>query len=136
MKSNMYKYFLILFILAAAFISCKKGPGEGGSSFIKGKVLLYDYNGNYPLLDTIYYKAEEDVYIIYGDGDTYSERFRSSYDGSFEFKYLRKGDYKVFVYSDDSTGLSPSGKIIVSQTVEIDENKETFKVPDLVIVKN
>lgn len=117
-------------------ISCKKGPGEGGSSSIGGKVLVYDYNGNFPDLDTTYYKAEEDVYIVYGDGDTYNDRYKTSFDGSFEFKYLRKGNYKLFVYSDDSTGLSPSGKITVIKSIDIDKNKESYTLPDFVIVKN
>jgi len=133
MKKYLSGLVLILLVVTSA---CKKGPGSGGSSFIKGKVLMYDYNGNYPQLDTIYYKADEDVFIIYGDGDTYGDKFSTSFDGSYEFKYLRKGSYKVFVYSDDSTGLSPSGKITVFQTVEIEKNKETVEVPDLVIVKN
>ena len=125
--------FVSLAIITGA---CKKGPGEGGTSAIKGKVLLLNYNGNFPVLDTSYYKPEEDVYIIYGDGSTYNDKFSTSFDGSYEFKYLRKGSYKVFVYSDDSTGISPSGKITVMQTIEIDKNKEDYVVPDLVIVKN
>lgn len=133
----MNRYFFVLIVLSGMlFTSCKKGPGEGGSSHIKGKVMMWDYNGNFPVLDTAYYKAEEDVYIVYGDGDTYNERYRTSYNGSYEFRYLRKGTYKVFVYSDDSTGLSPSGKITVMHTIEIDQNKKTFELPDLVIVKN
>jgi hypothetical protein len=132
-RKYLYGFFLAGIILSS---SCKKGPGEGGTSSIRGKVLMLDYNGNYPVLDTSYYKEEEDVYIVYGEGDTYDDRFRTSYDGSYEFKYLRKGTYKVFVYSDDSTGLSPSGKITVVQTIDIDKNKETYDVPDLVIVKN
>ncbi len=123
-------------VLLIAFTACKKGPGEGGTSAIRGKVLVYDYNGNYPQLDTTYYKAEEDVYIIYGDDNTYDDNYKTSFDGSYEFQYLRKGTYKVFVYSDDSTGLSPSGKIIVSKTVDINSNKSTVDVPDLVMVKN
>jgi len=133
----MRKYhFVIACGILLVIAACKKGPGEGGSSHIKGKVLLLDYNGNYPVLDTMYYKSEEDIYIVYGEGSTYDERFRTSYDGSYEFKYLRKGTYKVFVYSDDSTGLSPSGRIEVLRTIEIDENRKTYMVPDLVIVKN
>ena len=133
----MKKYFLLMAaIFLVAVSACKKGPGEGGTSTIRGKVLLLNYNGNFPVLDTSYYKADEDVYIIYGDGDTYNDHFKTSYNGSYEFKYLRKGTYKELVYSDDSTGLSPSGKIPVIKTIDIDKNKETYDVPDLVIVKN
>lgn len=133
----MNKIFYILFVMLV-FLghACKKGPGEGGTSTIRGKVLVYDYNGNYPQLDTIYYKAEEDVYLVYGDGGTYDDDFKTSYDGSYEFNYLRKGTYKVFVYSDDSTGQSPSGKITVMRTVDVNSNKSTYDVDDLVIVKN
>lgn len=130
-------YWPILACLFFVFgIACKKGPGEGGSATIHGKVKTYDYNGNYPVLDSIYYQPDENVYIIYGDGDTYNDNYKTSYDGSYEFRYLRKGTYKIFVYSDDSTGLSPTGLVTVIKQVEVNSTKSTVEVPDLVIVKN
>jgi len=135
----MKNFISITFILfALSIISCKKEAGEGGTSTIKGKIIVRDYNGSFPAPFFDDYGAqEEDVYIIYGDGTTSDNRTRTSYYGTYEFKYLRKGDYKIFVYSDDSNFVSPTpgGKVVVEQKVEITKNKSEVTVPDIMIVK-
>lgn len=123
------------FILTLMFFSCKEEPGEGGSSSIKGKVYVKDYNSSFTVLNAEYYGHDEDVFIVYGDGTTYSDDYSTSYDGSYEFRYLRKGTYKVFVYSDDSTQTSESGEIPVIKTVEITSKNQVVEVPDIVIFK-
>lgn len=90
-----------LFTLAIG-TACKKPAGEGGNSTIKGNVYTKNYNSNFSTLLGKYPGADVDVYIIYGDEATFGERTRSGPDGVFEFKYLRKGKYKIYVYSIDS----------------------------------
>ena len=101
MLQKKYRYYT--FFLFIAFTACEKPAGEGGTSTITGKIYAREYNSNYTLLTAEYYAAKEDVYIIYGDDSIYSDDFKTNYDGSYEFKYLRKGKYTLFAYSDDST---------------------------------
>ena len=104
----MNKYTLP--ILIALFItvahSCKKEEGQGGKATIEGKLYnnLYDPNGKF-------LKKEEardvDVYIIYGNNIVYDDNNNTHSDGTYSFKYLRKGKYKLFAYSDCNS--CPSG---------------------------
>ena len=111
------------------FTSCKKVEGPGGSSTIKGSVIVevYDLFDNYI---GEYLAADEDVFIIYGDNpdDTYfDDDIKTSYDGSFEFRYLEQGEYRIFVYTDDASVFG-SGETVVMQTVTIDSKKQTVEM--------
>lgn len=82
--------------------------------------------------------ADEDVYIIYGDDVSYGNKVKSGPDGIFEFKYLRKGDYKIYVESKDTTRASyfyGSGIKTVDVSVTISDKKEVVETEDLVIYK-
>lgn len=126
-------YFFAVFLSAILASSCKKGPGEGGNSSIYGKVWVRDFNSNFTILYGEYNGADEDVYIVYGDEKGSSDRVRSNYDGTYEFKYLRPGNYKVYVYSKDSTMSSPSGSVTVIKEVEITARKQEVEVPKITI---
>jgi hypothetical protein len=128
--------------LLLLFVSCEKDEGPGGQATIKGRVMVGDYKGIFPFTFNYveYPGEEEDVYIIYGNDDnTFDDRTRTSYDGTFQFKYLNKGDYKVFVYSDDTVTVgtpdSLSGKVAILQSVNIGDKKETVIMSDFNIVK-
>lgn len=128
MKFFLGSTFLVLFL-----ISCSKFEGEGGSATIKGVIREQKYNslGNviaeYPI-------ADQDVYIIYGNGNTfYDDDIKTSYDGSFQFRYLKKGSYKIFVYEDCST--CPSGKKEIIVPVEITKNNQTVTLDTINIKK-
>jgi hypothetical protein len=127
------KKLLTFSILFFIFSSCAKYEGEGGSSTIKAVVVEQKYNslGNviaeYPI-------ADQDVYIIYGNENTfYDDDVKTSYDGSFEFRYLKKGNYKVFVYEDCNT--CPSGVKEVIIPVEITKNNEIKNLDTIYIKK-
>ena len=114
------------------FQSCTKVEGPGGSSSIKGKIHInvYDVAGN---LINDYDAQDEDVYLIYGDENTfYDDDIKTSYDGSFEFNYLQKGNYQVFVYQDCNT--CASGKEAVIVDVEITDSKTTTDIGTIDIV--
>ncbi|NUM31399.1 MAG: hypothetical protein HUU47_03625 [Bacteroidetes bacterium] len=66
------KIFCVLIILI--FVSCKKEEGEGGLASIKGKIWTEDWNSTFTVLQAEYPSADVDVYIIYGDDISYSER--------------------------------------------------------------
>jgi hypothetical protein len=125
-----------LFFITVLFSACKKEPGEGGSSKIIGKVYTRDYDPYFTFLEAEYWASDEDVYIIFGDGATGDFRVRTGPGGDFEFPYLRKGNYQIYVYSDDSTMTSQSGKVAVFKNVEITKNKQTVDVGTIVILKN
>ena len=135
---------LALTIVCVYVIGCKKDEGPGGTSTIKGKIIVHDYDAGFqspngPL--AIYPAIEQETYIIYGtDHTSYDDHYKTSYDGSYEFKYLQKGHYRLYAYSKDSTGAKmgfPSlAKIPVFVDVEITSKGTTVNVPDLIILNN
>jgi len=126
---------LLMLTLSIGLFSCAKDAGEGGNSTIYGKIITYNYNAEFTNLRGIYPGADEDVYIIYGSDRSYSQRIRSNYDGIYEFKYLRPGDYTIYVYSKDSTLTLVSGILPVIQKVKIENNKQTVEAADMKIFR-
>lgn len=124
--------FPLLLVFILVFVSCRKGPGEGGNSSIKGYVHVLDYNASQVIFLGEYPGADEWVYIIYGDDISYGDRTRANYEGRFEFKYLRKGDYKVYVYSNDTT---LAGIKAVIKNVTISKNEEAVDAGTFTIIK-
>jgi hypothetical protein len=132
--------FFFMFVAIFIFASCEKEAGEGGNSTIYGKIYVKDYNGTFTFLNGEYYGADENVYIIYGSSDGsgdqvygYDDDVNTSYDGSYEFKYLRPGKYTIYAYSKDSTLLDPSGKVAMKKEVEITEKNQEVEVPEIII---
>ncbi len=129
----MNKVFLA-FCLLLFFVSCEKEPGEGGNSVITGKVLVRTYT----VFPTIYSdkpSMDQDVFIVYGgSSNAIDDRTRTSFDGSYKFQFLKKGDYRVFVYTED-TALSNFGrdKAIILQT-KITSNNSEVRLPELTVV--
>lgn len=125
--------FLLILIAATLFSACKKVAGEGGTSSIKGKIHVLNYNSVGTLIDE-YDGDKENVYIIYGDGDnTYDDHMDASYDGTFEFKYLEKGKYRIFVYEDCVSCASGDTAVIVE--TEITDRKQVVDVGTINIKK-
>jgi len=127
----------------AAITACTKDAGEGGTSTITGKVTVYNYNDNaFTYLEDTFPSVDEDVFIIYGDeSTTFDDDVKTSYDGTYEFKYLQKGKYRIFAYSEDSTGRAsgtagsffrPDVPIFID--VEITSKNQTVVGPDIFIL--
>lgn len=129
-------HILAAFLLCTSLLSCNKEPGEGGTSSIQGKVLATYYNETFTAQLGESYAPDKDVYIVYGDDATYSDKQKTNYDGSFEFKYLRKGKYRIYAYSKDTTLTNPTGKFAVYADVEITKKGETVVVSDIKIADN
>lgn len=125
--------YLPLLVLLLVFGSCEKDPGSGGTSTIKGKVVINEISNSGSILSA-YDGAEERVYIIYGDNEIYDDVVRASYDGQFKFDNLFKGTYTVFVYSE-CMGC-PGGIEPVMQTIEVSDNGETYTFPEDFISNN
>ncbi len=124
--------FNLLMLILVFHISCKKEAGEGGKSSIYGKVFVKEYNSTFTVLKEEYYGPDIWVYIIYGDNKDYNDRIKTSYDGTYEFKYLRPGNYTVYTYSKDST-LQTNAPVPVHREVVIPKQKQDVEVTDLII---
>lgn len=131
--SSTLKLPILTGILSVIFFnSCNSLPGDGGTSTITGKVFVQEYNASGTLFAD-YYGADQHVYLIYGDGTVYNDDVRTSYDGTYELNFLRKGNYQVFAYSD-CIGCD-GGSVPVIINVEITKNNQTVTAPDIVIDK-
>ncbi len=126
--------FGLILLTGLAFTSCKKEPGPGGKSTVYGKVWVKDYNASFTVLEESYYGPDLWVYIVYGDDRDYGDRIRTSYDGTFEFKYLRPGNYRIYTYSVDST-LQTNADVPVMYDVTVPSGRQEIQIPDLVIFK-
>lgn len=136
-KWLIFSISLLLFI-----IGCKKPEGKGGNSSIKGKVTLRKYNPSNQTFSLIYPAKDVDVYIIYGNDISYGDRIRTDYEGDFEFKYLRKGKYTIYVYSVDTIvykgpPANPKAEeIAVIKQVTITKNKQTVDAGEFIIAND
>jgi len=132
-----YKSSLIVFVLITGicFTACEKDPGKGGSSSISGRVIIRQYNANFTTLVEQYEATDEDVFIVYGDDNVYGDKTSTNYDGTFKFDYLRKGEYKVYAYSEDSANYPSQREIPVMFTVKITDNRLHITIPDIIILK-
>jgi hypothetical protein len=131
---NKFQTSLIISIFLSLLVSCEKDPGKGGNSSVFGKVYVKDYNATFTILQDEYYGQDENVYIIYGDDKTYGDDVSTNYDGTYEFKYLRPGKYKIYAYSKDST-LQTLSDIPVLVEVEITGKNQNVEAPDIIIFK-
>ncbi len=100
MKTKIQVCLLMVFLLLVV-VSCKKNEGKGGKLSIRGKVFANYYNKTFTDKRYSEYVSDRDVFIMYGDETINGDDTKTSYDGSFEFKYLNKGKYKIYVYSTD-----------------------------------
>jgi len=131
----MRNYYLLLIALFFIVVSCSKPEGEGGTATIKGKVIVKLCSDDFSKIYAEFPDEEKDVYIMYGDNDFYSDKTDTHYDGTYRFPYLRKGNYKIYAYSDDESGQSESGKVPIIKTVEIGKNGESLDVPIIEVYK-
>jgi hypothetical protein len=130
----MSKRLIISLLVVMLFASCSKNEGSGGTATIRGRVLVKEYNSTFTILKDTYYGQDEDVFIIYGDEKVVGERVRTTYDGYYEFRWLRPGSYQVYCYSKDST-LQTLAKIPVIRDVMIDDKKDVVEVEEMIIFK-
>jgi hypothetical protein len=128
------KAAFILCALLVLFSGCDKSEGKGGAASIEGKVLVQDYSSTGALNGTPQPAMNYKVFLIYGNGTTYSDDFNTSYDGSYQFLNLKKGTYKVFVYSTIyPVPANPPKEEAIMQTVTISDKKGIVTVPTITV---
>lgn len=129
---------------------------DEGSSSITGKVYLINYyakvSGTYTTSDIkdITPAQETNIYIVYEDDEYYFDRTRTNYNGIFRFENLIKGNYRVYVYSEDIEGgiynsssenviFEPASQgtfdVVVYRNVNVTENHQEITVTDMYIEK-
>ncbi len=133
MKYLFYSSIISFFILS----SCQKVEGPGGTSRIKGKLKVENYNTQGTVLEGTYPGADFDVYIIYGDKDsTADDNVKSSVDGTFEFNFLEKGKYSIYVYEDVLPAVAgASTKKAIIYTTEITKRKSEIDLGEIIVKK-
>lgn len=124
---------LLTIVITIVATSCKKGPGEGGDSSIIGHVKAFDYDEKTGVLLRTQNAEDEDVYIIYGNDVSYGDKTTTGADGKFQFKYLREGSYKIYIYSETLPVSKTSGQQAVTKSVEITDKKKTIDIGTLEI---
>jgi hypothetical protein len=135
--SNPIIHFRTLFFLCSILFlqACEKDPGEGGNSVIKGTILERNYT-TFPSRYTETGAKDVDVYIIYGnEGNAFDDRTRTSFDGSYKFETLKKGDYRVFVYTEDTSATNFGNTIEIIQKVEITKNRSEVAAPVMTTIR-
>lgn len=136
-------HIIVVLLLISGFSACKKEAGEGGTSTITGKITVHNYdNNNFNCCPDTFAAVDRDVYIVYGgEGSVYDNDFKTTYDGTYEFKYLQKGKYRIFAYSEDSTGayngtagtmFRPDVPVFID--VEITDKNQTIVGPEIIIL--
>jgi hypothetical protein len=126
---------VLCMLMATLLLACQKPPGPGGNATVKGKVYARDFDNTQRYEIGKGYAAGEKVYICYGNTNIVGNTERTSTDGTFEFRYLTKGHYKVFVNSLD-TSIKWKGndsEIPVVKEFDITSSDQTVQLPDFVI---
>ncbi len=128
MNSKLMIKGLSIFVLFL-FFACAKEPGEGGLSEIQGYVYIQNLDPNMQPVGKAYPAFDEDVFIHYGNQTNLGDDEPTSCEGFFSFPYLMPGDYKLYVYSQDTSYFhrkNKKNKIAITQNVTLSKKKETF----------
>lgn len=121
MKRVQIIFKVVMILFSFSLTSCNKEPGTGGTATIEGTIHTTKYNTSFNTILGSYNSGNEWVYIIYGDDISYGDRILTSAEGKFAFQYLCRGNYTIYVYSQDVT---LSGQHAVSKTIEITSTKQ------------
>ena len=118
------KSFLVILISTLFLFSCVSEEGEGGISVVQGYVYTVLHDDNvYDFVADTFPSAKTDVYIVYGDEPIYGDKMETGYDGFYRFRYLSKGNYKVYAYStlttDQKVAVVDSVSVAYGKTVNV-----------------
>jgi hypothetical protein len=134
----MRAFISLIACMCLLLCACKKEPGVGGKSEIRGYVFQQQMNNNTGQpVGAPYALPEARVYIFYGDHDFYDDDIRTGPDGLFVFSWLREGNYRVYAIGDCNP-LSPdcpSGQTAVNASVSASGSAEVKNVGTLTVQK-
>jgi hypothetical protein len=131
----MNKVLFFVSILFIGLVACEKQEGRGGSSTIKGLVMVQEYDKDLIIAKGDPYPAQDvDVYLIYGDDEIYGDKFQTGHDGKYEFKYLQTGVYSVYVLSKSLDNRITDERVPVFKKVEITAKNQIVEVENIDII--
>ncbi len=118
-------------------IKVKSIDYDKGSASIKGRVFLINYlnSSEYPnlIIKDISLAQDEDIFITYGNHTFHDDKIETTYDGTFLFQNLIKGNYKIFLYSEDLSGGTED--IVIMKEVSISSEFAEIDLGDIYIEK-
>ncbi|MBO7055622.1 MAG: hypothetical protein J6W37_09595 [Bacteroidales bacterium] len=123
-------------LVAVSLFACSPDEGKGGLASIEGKVMIQNINALFEKSGKPYVAVDEDVYISYGSTDYVDDKESTSSAGVFKFSNLTKGEYTVYVYSDDTISNVKNPKIAFSQKVSLEGKKDEAQLSDFIIYKH
>lgn len=110
---------------------------DEGEATIEGKVLVKNYfnSTTWPnlVVKDITPAQEQEIYLVYGDHKQYDQRIRTNFDGTFAFTYLIKGNYRIYVYSEDIKG--GTADIVIQKEIQITNKQQEVTLDDITIEK-
>lgn len=127
------KKILLLVSVISICVACAPDEGKGGLASIEGVVMTQNINSLQEKSGEMYPATDADVYISYGESGLADDKGRTGFNGKYKFSNLTKGDYTIFVYSDDTLSNTKYPKITFSQKISLDK-KKTEAVADTMIV--
>lgn len=132
----MRKSFLIGAVILL-MAGCVKDPGDGGLASVRGRVMkeIRLVMTNHTTATATYPAPDEDVWIIYGENISPDDRERTNFDGEFQFRYLRPGEYTIYVYSRDTTGAPDTApnRMPIKRTFTIENRRDEVDLGDIYI---
>ncbi len=121
-KISLFVFCILLFI---AINSCKKTPGQGGNARIRGTFWERKYDPFFSYVQGRYPSVNKTVYLFFGDDTSPGTTVNTNSNGEFEFQYLRKGKYKVVVYSRQNQSTSSTPNVFpLEYIVNLTERKQ------------
>jgi hypothetical protein len=128
-------FLSVILLVLLSIEGCSKAPGLGGKATIKGKITGRFYSDTQlTMLTGLSALGDENVYLIYGNDHTfYDDDISTSYDGSFEFNYLRPGKYIVFMYENCYPCAALQQEKLFE--VEITEKKQVVDLGEIILNK-
>ncbi|MFT7614519.1 MAG: hypothetical protein ACI9J3_003501 [Parvicellaceae bacterium] len=131
----MTRVYAIIMASAICFFGCSKSPGYGGKGVIKGNVTInkVDVFGQ---IEGSYIGTDQEISIIYGDNSNQiDDDIKTSFDGSFQFKYLYPGNYKVFLYSDHIQNMVAPRDSSILFEVNIAGKEDVMDIGEIIVIK-
>jgi hypothetical protein len=108
-----------------------------GTSTISGTVYVKNYKNSseYPnmIVKDITPAQDIDIYITYGNHKFYDDRIKTSSNGTFVFSNLIRGNYRIFMYSEDIAGGTANK--VIEDTIEVTENNQDISISDIFYIE-
>ncbi len=138
----MRKYIFTIGIGALLLFSqCQKEAGDGGLATIKG-VISTEYrlvlSDSSTKVGELLPSTDQEVYIVYGDNISPDDKVVTNYEGAFSFTGLRKGDYTIYTYSQNTAATAAASftNMAVVTKVKITERNQVKELDPIIIYED